>query len=401
MVKVVLAYSGGLDTSVSIIWLREKYDAEVYTVTLDVGQNDDFEAIGERAEKLGVAEHFFIDAKEEFVRDYVFPSIKANGLYEGKYPLSSALSRPLIAKKLVEVAGKVGADAVAHGCTGRGNDQVRIEVTVRALNPELRVLAPVREWGLDRESELEYARKHGIPFTKEKLYSIDQNLWGRSVECGPLENPDVEPPEDVFKWTVPPEKAPDRAEYVTIEFEGGVPVALNGESMDGVTLIETLNRVAGRNGVGRIDHIEDRVVGIKTREVYECPAALCILEAHKDLEKLVLTSRQLRFKETVDREWGELVYSGLWCEPLKSDLEAFIENTQRYVKGWVRLKLYRGSMLVVSRMSEYSLYSKDMATYSVEGKFNQSAAPGFIEIWGLPSRLARRVYRRSGGDLYG
>ncbi|KYH37430.1 MAG: argininosuccinate synthase [Candidatus Bathyarchaeota archaeon B24] len=396
MTKVVLAYSGGLDTSVSIVWLREKYDAEVYTVTLDVGQDGDFETIGERAEKLGAVEHFFIDAKEEFVKDYVFPSIKANGLYGGKYPLSSALSRPLIARKLVEVADKVGADAVAHGCTGRGNDQVRIEVTVKALNPELKVLAPVREWGLDRESELEYARKHGIPFTREKLYSVDQNLWGRSIECGPLENPDMEPPEGVFKWTVSPEKAPDKPEYVTIGFEDGVPVSLDGERMDGVTLIKTLNMIAGRNGVGRIDHIEDRVVGIKTREVYECPAALCILEAHKDLEKLVLTPRQLRFKETVDREWGVLVYSGLWCEPLKEDLETFIENTQRFVKGWVRLKLYKGSMLVVSRMSEYSLYSKEMATYSVEGKFDQSAAPGFIEIWGLPSRLAWRVCKRTG-----
>ena len=396
MTKVVLAYSGGLDTSVSIVWLREKYDAEVYTVTLDVGQDGDFETIGERADKLGVVEHFFIDAKEEFVKDYVFPSIKANGLYGGKYPLSSALSRPLIARKLVEVADRVGADAVAHGCTGRGNDQVRIEVTVKALNPELKVLAPVREWGLDRESELEYARKHGISFTREKLYSVDQNLWGRSIECGPLENPDVEPPEEVFKWTVSPEKAPDKPEYVTIGFEDGVPVSLDGERMDGVALIKTLNMIAGRNGVGRIDHIEDRVVGIKTREVYECPAALCILEAHKDLEKLVLTPRQLRFKETVDREWGVLVYSGLWCEPLKEDLETFIENTQRFVKGWVRLKLYKGSMLVVSRMSEYSLYSKEMATYSVEGKFDQSAAPGFIEIWGLPSRLAWRVCKRTG-----
>ena len=396
MTKVVLAYSGGLDTSVSIVWLREKYDAEVYTVTLDVGQDGDFETIRERAERLGAVEHFFIDAKEEFVKDYVFPSIKANGLYGGKYPLSSALSRPLIARKLVEVADKVGADAVAHGCTGRGNDQVRIEVTVKALNPELRVLAPVREWGLDRESELEYARKHGIPFTREKLYSVDQNLWGRSIECGPLENPDMEPPEEVFKWTVSPEKAPDKAEYVTIGFEDGVPVSLDGERMDGVTLIKTLNMIAGRNGVGRIDHIEDRVVGIKTREVYECPAALCILEAHKDLEKLVLTPRQLRFKDVVDREWGVLVYSGLWCEPVKEDLEAFIENTQKLVRGWVRLKLYKGSMLVVSRMSEYSLYSKEMATYSVEGRFDQSAAPGFIEIWGLPSRLAWRVFKRTG-----
>jgi len=392
--KVVLAYSGGLDTSVSIIWLREKYNVDVYTVTVDVGQGGDFKLVEDMAYKLGAVKHFFIDAKRDFVENYVFPSIKANGLYEGKYPLSSALSRPLIAKNAVEVAETVKADAVAHGCTGKGNDQVRIETTIKALNPNLKILAPVREWGLDREFELEYARKHGIPFSREKIYSIDQNLWGRSIECGPLEDIELEPSSDVFKWTIDPEKAPDRAEYVTIGFENGVPTSLNGETLDGVTLLTRLNEVAGRNAVGRIDHIEDRVVGIKTREVYECPAAVCILEAHKDLEKLVLTPSQLSFKELVDRQWSFLVYAGMWYEPLKQDLEEFINSSQRFVEGWVKLKLYKGGLRVVSRMSKYSLYSRDLATYSVKSVFDQSAAPGFIEIWSLPLRTAH-IARKS------
>lgn len=396
MNKVVLAYSGGLDTSVSIIWLQEKYNVDVYTVTVDVGQGGDFKTVEDMAYKLGVVKHFFIDAKRDFVENYVFPSIKANGLYEGKYPLSSALSRPLIAKNVVEVAEEVKADAVAHGCTGKGNDQVRIETTIKALNPNLKVLAPVREWGLDREFELEYAKKHGIPFSREKIYSVDQNLWGRSIECGPLEDIELEPPSDVFKWTVDPEKAPDRAEYVTIGFENGVPTSLNGETLDGVTLLTRLNEIAGRNAVGRIDHIEDRVVGIKTREVYECPAAVCILEAHKDLEKLVLTPSQLNFKELVDRQWSFLVYAGMWYEPLKQDLEEFINSSQRFVEGWVKLKLYKGGLRVVSRMSKYSLYSKDLATYSVKSIFNQSAAPGFIEIWSLPLRTAHIARRNRG-----
>jgi len=394
--KVVLAYSGGLDTSVSIIWLQEKYDVEVYTVTVDVGQGGDFKFIEDMAYKLGVVKHFFIDAKRDFVENYVFPSIKANGLYEGKYPLSSALSRPLIAKNVVEVAEAVKADAVAHGCTGKGNDQVRIEATVKALNPNLKVLAPVREWGLDREFELEYAKKHGIPFSREKIYSVDQNLWGRSIECGPLEDVELEPPSEVFKWTIDPEEAPDRAEYLTIGFENGVPTSLNGEVLDGVTLLTRLNEVAGRNAVGRIDHIEDRVVGIKTREVYECPAAVCIIEAHKDLEKLVLTPSQLSFKELVDRQWSLLVYAGMWYEPLKHDLEEFINSSQRFVEGWVKLKLYKGGLRVVSRMSKYSLYSKDLATYSVKSVFDQSAAPGFIEIWSLPLRTAHTVRKSRG-----
>jgi len=393
--KVALAYSGGLDTSVMVKWLQEKYEAEVYTVTLDVGQGEDLEAIAERARRLGVADHFSIDAKREFVEGYVFPAIKANALYEGKYPVSTALSRPLIARKLVEVAERVGADAVAHGCTGKGNDQVRIEVTVRALNPELKVIAPVREWGLTREAEIEYARRHGIPVSERRsVYSVDQNLWGRSIECGPLEDPAEEPPEEVFEWTVPPERAPEAPTYVALVFEKGVPVELNGERLDGVELISRLNRLAGLNAVGRIDHIEDRLVGIKSREVYECPAAACILEAHRDLEKLVLTRHELAFKELVDREWTWLVYSGLWEDPLREDLESFIESCQSRVEGEVRLKLHRGSLRVVARSSPYSLYEHGLATYTGESRFDQSWSKGFIELWGLQSATARHRLRR-------
>jgi argininosuccinate synthase len=304
--KIVLAYSGGLDTSVLLKWLQQKYKAEVVTVTLDVGQKQDLEAIEEKAKNLGVQKHYSIDAKEEFVSDYVFPAIKANGLYEGKYPVCTALSRPLIAEKLVEVAEKETANAVSHGCTGKGNDQVRIEVTVKALAPSLNVIAPIREWKMTREAEIQFAKANGIPIPvdKEKPYSIDENIWGRSIECGVLEYPDREPPEDVYEWTVSPEKAADRPEYVTLKFEKGVPEAVNGDKMDPVGLIETVNEVASEHGVGRIDHIEDRLVGIKSREVYECPAATVIIEAHKDLEKLVLTRHELSFKQQVDDLWA-------------------------------------------------------------------------------------------------
>jgi argininosuccinate synthase len=395
--KVALAYSGGLDTSVMIKWLQEKYGAEVYTVTLDVGQGEDLEAVAMKARRLGAAEHFTIDARREFVEGYVYPAIKANALYEGKYPVSTALSRPLIARKLVEVAERVGADAVAHGCTGRGNDQVRIEVTVKALSPELKVIAPVREWGLTREAEVEYAKRHGIHIPERRsVYSVDQNLWGRSIECGPLEDPAEEPPEEVFEWTVPPERAPEAPAYVSIAFRGGVPVELNGEKLDGVELIGRLNKLAGLNGVGRIDHVEDRLVGFKSREVYECPAAACILEAHKDLEKLVLTRCELFFKELVDREWTWLVYAGLWEDPLREDLEAFIDSCQERVEGEVRLKLQRGSVRVVARTSPYSLYERDLATYAGPSAIDQSWSKGFIELWGLQSTVARRRLRGVG-----
>jgi len=393
--KIVLAYSGGLDTSVLIKWLQEKYDADVITVTLDVGQKEDLKAIEEKALKLGVLKHYSIDAREEFARNYVFPAIKANALYEGKYPVSTALSRPLIASKLVEVAEKEGADAVAHGCTGKGNDQVRIEVSVKALNPNLKVIAPVREWNMTRDAEIEFAKKHGIPIPVDldKPYSIDQNLWGRSIECGVLEYPEKEPPEDAFEWTLPPEKAPDKPEYLSIKFECGVPVALNGRSMGPVELIESLNEIAGRHGVGRIDHMEDRLVGIKSREVYECPAATVLIEAHKDLEKMVLTRHEILFKQHIDAEWAFLVYAGLWMEPLREDLEAFINKTQERVTGEVRVKLYKGGLWVVGRSSPYSLYDIHLATYNIDTTFNQASSAGFIELWGLPTRVAKAIKR--------
>jgi len=394
-VKVVLAFSGGLDTSVMVKWLQEKYQAEVITVTLDLGQREDLKPIEEKAGMLGVLKHYSMDVREEFAEGYIALAIRANALYEGKYPVSTALSRPLIAKKLVEVAKKEDANAIAHGCTGKGNDQVRIEVTVKALAPDLKVIAPIREWGLTREQEYEYAKRHGIPIkATSSLYSIDQNLWGRSVECGPLEDPSQEPPEDAFEWTTPPEKAPNTPEYVTLSFEDGLPVAINGERLKLAELISRLNVLAGRHGVGRIDHVEDRLVGIKSREVYECPAAVCILEAHKDLEKLTLTKHELFFKELVDSQWSNLVYNGLWEDPLRKDLDAFIAESQSRVNGDVRLKLFKGSVKVVGRTSPNSLYELKLATYEAWSTFDQSWAKGFIELWGLQTGIANRMVKR-------
>jgi len=395
--KIVLAYSGGLDTSVLLKWIQEKYNAEVVTVTLDVGQKEDLDKIEKKAKSLGVLKHYSIDAKEEFVRDYVFPAIKANALYQEKYPVSTALSRPLIALKLVEVAEKEKADAVAHGCTGKGNDQVRIEVTVKSLSPDLEVIAPVREWKMTRDKEIEYAKAHGIPIPVDvdKPYSIDQNLWGRSVECGILEHPEKEPPEDAFEWTIQPEKTPDEPEYLTLKFECGVPIAVNGQEMNPVELIETVNKAAGKHGVGRIDHIEDRLVGIKSREVYECPAATIIIEAHKDLEKIVLTKHEHLYKRQVDAQWAFLVYTGLWMEPLREDLDAFIDKTQERVSGEVREKLYKGSMHIVGRSSPLSLYDYNLATYNIGTTFDQSSSAGFIELWGLPTRVANVLKKRA------
>lgn len=390
--KVVLAYSGGLDTTVAIKWLQEKYYADVITVTVDVGQSEDMVAISERSKMAGAMKHYTIDAVEEFVSKFIKPEIMANGLYEGKYPLVSALSRPLIASKLVEVAESEGAEAVAHGCTGKGNDQVRIELTAKALAPHLKVIAPVREWNLSREQEVKYALSSGISVTpKKSKYSIDQNLWGRSIECGELEDPNAEPEEGAFEWTTTPEKAPDKPEYVTLGFEGGIPTSLNGEAKGLRDLIHELNNIAGRNGVGRIDHVEDRVVGIKSREVYECPAASVILEAHRDLEKMTLTKHEVFFKSVVDDKWSELVYHGLWVDPLREDLECFIAKTQCRVNGSVRVKLYKGGMRVVGRSSPNSLYDLGLATYAEGSTFDQRLSKAFIELWGLQSVTARKV----------
>jgi argininosuccinate synthase len=386
---IILAYSGGLDTSVLIKWLQEKYKADIITVTMELGQQIDLKKVEEKAHNLGVKKHYSIDAEKEFVLKHVFPAIKANALYEEKYPISTALGRPLIAKKVVEIAEKEGATAVAHGCTGKGNDQVRFDVTIKSLAPKLKVMAPVREWDLSREEAIKYAKEKGIPIPHlSDPYSIDQNLWGRSIECGCLENPEQEPPEDIYEWTVSPEKAPDKPEYVTIKFKNGVPYALNGKNLDPVTLIKELNKIAGKHGVGRIDHIEDRLVGIKSREIYECPAALVILEAHKDLEKLVLTRHEVMFKKQIDDQWTYLVYTGLWIDPLREALEAFIDKIEEHVCGEVKMKLYKGSFAIMGRSSPLSLYDKNLATYDVKTSFDQSHAEGFIELWGLPTKVA-------------
>ncbi|MCW4044720.1 MAG: argininosuccinate synthase [Candidatus Bathyarchaeota archaeon] len=394
--KIVLAYSGGLDTSVLIKWLQEKYNAEVITVTVNVGQPEDLKEIEEKALRLGVLKHYSIDAKEEFAADYVFPAIKANALYEGKYPISTSLSRPLIAAKMVEIAEKDGATALAHGCTGRGNDQVRFDISLGALAPDLKIIAPVREWGMTREEEIAYAKTKGIPVsTAAKKYSIDQSIWGRSIECGILEDASKEPPEDAFEWTVTPEKAPNTPEYVTIKFDGGVPVAVNGKKLKPLALIELLNETAGKHGVGRIDHIEDRLVGIKSRENYECPAATVILEAHKDLEKMVLTRHEVLFKQQIDAEWAFLAYAGLWMDPLREDLEAFINKTQENVCGEVRVKLYKGALQVVGRSSPMSLYDQNLVNYNIKTSFNQAHSKGFIELWGLQTRMSNVLKQKT------
>jgi len=393
MKKIVLAYSGGLDTSVSIHWLKERYDAEVITLTVDVGQGKDIEAIRQKALKIGAVKAITIDAKEEFIRDFVFPTLRAGAIYEGDYPLSSALSRPLIARYLVEVAKQEGATAVAHGCTGKGNDQVRFDVSVGALAPELEVIAPVREWGMSREEEIEYAQQHGIPVpaTVESPYSIDANLWGRSIECGVLEDPWQEPPDDVFEWTKDAADTPDEPSYIEIEFEEGIPVALDGEKLSGAELVAKLNAIAGEYGVGRIDHLENRLVGIKSREVYEAPAAVVLYEAHRKLEKMTLTKDSIRFNAIVAATYADLVYNGLWYSALRKDLDAYVASAQRPVTGTVRVKLDRGTARVVGVRSPYSLYDYHLATYDKEDAFDHKAAVGFIKLWGLPLRVRARV----------
>jgi len=391
--KVVLAYSGGLDTSVAIRWLREKYNLEVVAVTVDVGNERDFSAIRQKALKAGAVKALVVDAKELFVNHFIFPALKADALYEGQYPLATALSRPLIAKLLVDAAREEGATAVAHGCTGKGNDQVRIEVSVNALAPELKVIAPAREWGMTREETISYAQRHGIPVpvTVSSPYSLDENLWGRSIECGVLEDPWAEPPEEPFTWTKSADAAPNSPGYVEIGFEQGTPVSIDGRKMDGITLIQKLNELAGSHGVGRIDHLENRLVGIKSREIYEAPAAIVLLQAHQALQGMTLSKEQLRFKQKVAVEYADLVYNGLWFSSLHQDLAAYVQSSQRYVTGTVRLKLYKGSGNVVGRKSPFSLYSHGLATYDKGDVFDQSASPGFIHIWGLPVKTQAQV----------
>ncbi|MGE7675471.1 argininosuccinate synthase [Lysinibacillus sp. NPDC094403] len=384
--KVVLAYSGGLDTSVAIPWLKEQ-GWDVIAVCLDVGEGKDLEFVKNKALQVGAIESYMVDAKDEFAEEYALISLQAHTWYEQKYPLVSALSRPLISKKLVEIANQVGANAVAHGCTGKGNDQVRFEVSIKALNPDLEVLAPVREWGWSRDEEIEYAMKHDVPIpaTLDSPFSIDQNLWGRANEAGVMEDPWVSPPEEAYGLTVSVENAPDEAEYVEIEFVAGKPVSLNGKEMKLADLIQELNAVAGAHGVGRIDHVENRLVGIKSREVYEIPGAKVLLTAHKELEDLTLVKELAHFKPVIEKKLSELIYDGLWFSPLRVALESFLAESQKFVNGTVRVKLYKGHAIVEGRKSPNSLYSEKLATYSKEDQFNHASAVGFIELWGLPT----------------
>lgn len=390
--KIVLVYSGGLDTSVCIPMLREEYGYDdVYTVTVDVGQPEEDIAEAEQKAKALGTKHTTVRAKAEFASNYIFPAIRANGDYQG-YPISTSIARPLIALKAVEVAQKAGATAFGHGCTGKGNDQFRIEFIIRAMMPDAEIVAPMRERNLTRTEEIEYAKAHNVPVsaTVEKIWSIDENLWGRSIEGGRLEEPDFAPPEEIFRWTVDPRKAPDEPTAVTVSFENGVPVAIDGRQMDPVALITEAHRLAGENGVGRVDIMEDRMLGLKVRENYECPAAVLLLTAHRALEALVLTADEQRMKKLIDMEWGKLAYYGLWLDPLKEDLEGFIAPTQRRVTGDVMLRLYKGSATVVGRRSPYALYSEDLASFDSK-TFDQREATGIVKTHGLQARMYRSL----------
>ncbi|MGG3518689.1 argininosuccinate synthase [Bacillus pseudomycoides] len=393
--KVVLAYSGGLDTSVAIKWLQEK-NYDIIALCLDLGEGKDLEFVKEKAISVGAIKSHMIDVQEEFANEYALMALQGHTLYEGKYPLVSALSRPLIAKKLVEIAEQEGASAVAHGCTGKGNDQVRFEVSIQALNPYLEVIAPVREWKWSREEEIAYAKENDvpIPINLDSPFSIDQNLWGRSNECGILEDPWAAPPEDAYEMTLALEDTPNKPEFVEIGFESGVPTTLNGTSYSLSELIKTLNSLAGKHGVGRIDHVENRLVGIKSREVYECPAAMTLLTAHKELEDLTLVKEVAHFKPMIEQKLTELIYNGLWFSPLKQALAAFLQETQKSVTGTVRVKLFKGHAIVEGRKSEYSLYDEKLATYTVDDEFNHDAAVGFISLFGLPTKVYSQVNQK-------
>ena len=388
--KVVLAYSGGLDTSVAIPWLQEQ-GWDVVAVAVDVGQPGDLNGAVARAEKLGAIEARVVDAREEFVADYVVPALKMNALYQGRYPLVSALSRPLISKILVEVAAETGADAVAHGCTGKGNDQVRFEVSLAALAPQLEVLAPVRDWGMNRAQTIEYAETRSLPIetTKSSPYSIDENLWGRSIECGVLEDPWHSAPEDVFALTSSPEDAPSPRE-VEISFEGGVPVAVDGETLTAAHAVDSIGKIAGSYGFGRIDMVEDRLVGIKSREIYECPGGLALIAAHEDLEGLTLDRSLAKEKRRLSLLWSELVYEGLWFSPLREAIDAFAAASQSRVSGDVRVRFSAGACLVTGRRSPHSLYDTELATYDDGDTFAHEDAAGFVRLWGLPAKIWAR-----------
>lgn len=393
--KVVLAYSGGLDTSVAIKWLQEK-NYDIIALCLDLGEGKDLAFVKEKALSVGAIKSYMIDVQEEFANEYALMAMQAHTLYEGKYPLVSALSRPLIAKKLVEIAEQEGATAVAHGCTGKGNDQVRFEVSIQALNPYLEVIGPVREWKWSREEEIAYAKENNvpIPINLDSPFSIDQNLWGRSNECGILEDPWAAPPEDAYEMTLALEDTPNKPEFVEIGFEAAVPTTLNGTAYPLSELIKTLNALAGKHGVGRIDHVENRLVGIKSREVYECPAAMTLITAHKELEDLTLVKEIAHFKPMIEQKITELIYNGLWFSPLKQALNAFLQETQKNVTGTVRVKLFKGHAIVEGRKSEYSLYDEKLATYTAQDEFNHDAAVGFISLFGLPTKVYSQVNQK-------
>ena len=394
--KVVLAYSGGLDTSIAIRWLQKQYDVDVIAVAINVGQPPSQDDIVARALRNGALAAEYIDAKEEFVEDYIWPSLKANAMYQDVYPLSTAMARPLIVKKLIEVAHREGAKYIAHGCTAKGNDQVRFDVGIMSLDPEMKIIAPMREWVLTREKEIEYAKENKIEIIvkKESPYSVDENLWGRSCECGIIENAWEEPPADAWGWTASPLDAPDEAEYLEIGFEKGIPVSLDGKKMNGLDLIAKVDKIARQHGIGRIDHVEDRLVGIKSRETYECPAATVLTAAHRSMEFMTLQRDVTSMKKKMEQRFSELVYDGLWFGLLRESISAFIDKTQETVTGTVRMKLYKGSVMTVGRKSPYSLYDEGLATYAEGDVYDHDAAVGFIYCWGLPNKTASRVHRK-------
>lgn len=387
--KIILAYSGGLDTSVAIKWLQETYNYDVIAVALDVGEGKDLDFIRDKAIQVGAIKSYVVDAKELFANEFVLPALKANAMYEGKYPVVSALSRPLIAKVLVDIAAEEGAVAIAHGCTGKGNDQVRFDVSITALNPDLKIVAPVREWGMSRDEEIKYAMEHNIPIPidLDNPFSIDQNLWGRACECGELENPWNEPPKGAYDLTAHLEDTPDTPEEIEIEFVQGKPVALNGKQMLLSDLILELNQIAGKHGVGRIDHVENRLVGIKSREVYEAPGAITLILAHRELEFLTQPREIAQFKPIIEQKVSQVIYEGLWFSPITDALKAFVEETQKFVSGTIRVKLFKGHAIVVGRKSESSLYDENLATYGTEDTFDHKAAIGFVKLWGLQTQV--------------
>ncbi len=395
--KIVVAYSGGLDTSVMVRWLKDHYDAEIITFTGNLGQTKEIANLEEKALKSGASKVYVEDLRKEFLEEYVWPSLKAGAMYEDAYPMATSIGRPLLAKALVDIARKEGANMVAHGCTGKGNDQVRFEVSIAALAPDLKVLAPLREWEFkSREEEMAYAEKYNIPVaaTKKSPYSLDENIWGTSIECGVLEDPMVEPPEDAFQSTTSPEKAPDQSVDITIGFEQGVPVSINYESMDSITLVKKLNEIGAIYGIGRIDLVENRLVGIKSREVYESPGATILHFAHKELERITLEKSVMHYKTLISHEFSNLIYNGLWFSPLREALQAFVDKTQERVTGIAKVKLYKGGLRIAGRKSPYSLYDPELATYTEDDKFDHKASEGFITIYGLPIKTYNRVTQK-------